>query len=134
MSSYIRERYKDETYIASISHRPIPNSIDSKTSTTKPTDKELKVLSTKFDASTFWSKEKLEKTKKFSTENQLIFDEKLKKIIEDIYVFGDQEKIVRSDIAKIMQVRPKLNKYDTVLPPLLNKIIEFAKSLNNDTK
>lgn len=90
----------------------------------------IKSLPENFKKDSFWSKEKIEKANAFAIENELIFDEKFKKIIEDIKIYNDEDKIIRSDIANIMEDKPKFKQYNTVLPPLINKIIDFSQNLD----
>ncbi len=131
MSSYIRERYKDETYIASISHRPIPASIDTKTSSETSIDTELKVLSTKFDETTFWTKEKNSKLSAFAKAEKL----KIKELKVVINTFFYDEKVPLPDnVIATLKSKPSLKNRRNIAKEVTTKIVEFAKSLNNDTK
>ncbi|MEI6864647.1 FRG domain-containing protein [Flavicella sp.] len=128
MSSYIRERYKDETYIASISHRPIPTSIDSKSTVKKSEDTTPKVLSTKFDETTFWTKERNSKLKVFVKEEKLKSVE-LKSVI-NTYLF-DEKPPLPDSVISTLKSKPSLKNRRTIAEETTKKIIEFAKSLNN---
>lgn len=131
MSSYIRERYKDDTYIASISHRPIPASIDTKTSSEKSIDTELKVLSTKFDETTFWTTEKNNKLSAFAKSEKL----NIKELKEVINTFLYDEKVPLPDnVIATLKSKPSLKNRRNIAEETTTKIVEFAQSLNNDTK
>lgn len=131
MSSYIRERYKDETYIASISHRPIPTSVEPETSTTTSVDTKLKVLSTKFDESTFWTKERNSKLSEFAKAEKM----KVKELKEVINTFLYDEKIPLPDnVISTLKSKPSLKNRRSIAEETTQKIVEFVKSLNNETE
>lgn len=127
MSSYIRERYKDDTYIASISHRPIPVHIDSKTVIEKSKNTQPKVLSSKFDETSFWTEERKKKLLTFSKKEKLKHIQ-LRKVI-NTYLYDEKEPLPDPVIAALRS-RPSLKNRRTIAEETTQKIIEFANSLN----
>lgn len=131
MSSYIRERYKDETYIASISHRPIPVIIDTKSTIKKPKDPTPKVLITRFDETTFWSKEKNSKLSAFAKKEKLKSVE-LKSVI-NTFLF-DEKPPLPDSVVLTLKSKPSLKNRRNVVAETTKKIVEFAKSLDTEPK
>lgn len=91
-----------------------------------PTD--ISKLTTDFDASTFWTATRLQRLNDFIEENSLN-PEASKQMIEDLVAFDKQP--IRSDVAKLMIPKPKLNDYETLVKPVINKIVAFANDLKN---
>jgi hypothetical protein len=131
MSSYIRERYKDETYIASISHRPIPIIVDTKSTIKKPEDTTPKDLSTKFDETSFWEKEKNSKLSAFAKKEKLKSVE-LKSVI-NTFLF-DEKPPLPDSVVSTLKSKPSLKNRRSVAAETTKKIVEFAKSLNTEPK
>lgn len=127
MSSYIRERYKDETYIASISHRPIP--IDTKSTVKKPEQMIPEVLSTKFDETTFWTKGKNNKLTNFA-EKEKLKEVELKSVI-NTFLFDEKPPLPDSVISALKN-KPSLKNRRAIAERTTKKIIAFAKALNNE--
>jgi hypothetical protein len=131
MSSYIRERYKDETYIASISHRPIPVVVDTKSTSKKPEDTTPTVLSTKFDETIFWTKERSNKLAAFAKKEKLKSVE-LKSVI-NTFLF-DEKPPLPDSVISTLKSKPSLTNRRSIAVETTKKIVEFAKSLNTEPK
>lgn len=130
MSSYIRERYKDDSYIASISHRPIPVYIDSKTINERPKDSTPKILSSKFDETIFWTDPRNKQLSAFAKAEKLKTTE-LKKVI-NTYLY-DEKPPLPDGVISTLKSKPSLKNRRTIAEETTNKIVEFAKSLNNES-
>lgn len=131
MSSYIRERYKDDSYIASISHRPIPVYIDSKTINERPKDSTPKILSSKFDETTFWTDDRNNRLTAFAKAETLKTTE-LKKAI-NTYLY-DEKVPLPDSVISTLKSKPSLKNRRSIAEENTKKIVEFAKSLNNESK
>lgn len=131
MSSYIRERYKDEGYIASISHRPISVYVDSKTTKEKPKDSPPEILSSKFNEATFWAEEKNDKLSAFAKKEKLK-EVELKKVI-NTYLY-DEKSPLPDSVISVLVSKPSLKNRRNVAEETTKKIIDFVKYLNNETK
>jgi FRG domain-containing protein len=127
MSSYIRERYQDESYIASISHRPIPVHIDAKTEIATPTDTSPEILSSKFDETTFWTEVRNKKLSAFAKKEKLK-EKELKEAINK-YLYNDKAPL-RDTIIATLKSKPSLKNRKSIAETTNQKIVVFAKSLN----
>jgi len=130
MSSYIRERYKDDSYIASISHRPIPVYIDSKTINERPKDSKPKILSSKFDETTFWTDDRNNQLTAFAKAEKLKTTE-LKKVI-NTYLY-DEKAPLPDSVISTLKSKPSLKNRRSIAEETTKKIVEFSKSINNDS-
>lgn len=137
MSNYIRNKFlfekrsgKDFTIDIDLSAFDDEPKRESKESTDRkkldPSD--ISKLTTDFDASTFWTETRLERLNEFVAANTLN-PEASKQMIEDLVAFDKQP--IRSDVAKLMTPKPKLNEYETLVQPVINQIVAFANDLKN---
>lgn len=89
-------------------------------------DLTIRKLSTDFNSTEFWTKSRLTSLKKFAKENSL--DEELsKEIVEGIVAFNRIP--IRSDLAKLITPKPKLNEYESIVQPLIDKMVTFSNNL-----
>jgi len=133
MSTYIKNKYSNDksTIIAApIKTKPkARRKAKKKKVTVLPDEKTKQVykpLVDSFDPETFWSKTRLKMLKEFSKANKLE-QEKSKEILEKIISFGKSP--IRSDVATIMDDKPKLMEYDMVVNPLIEYFSELAKAI-----
>lgn len=85
-------------------------------------------LTTNFDPAQFWTETRIHKLNEFVNAN-FLNEEATKHMVEDIVAFDKMP--IRSDVAKNMTPKPKLNEYETIVQPMINEIVAFVNSLKN---
>lgn len=135
MSNYIRAKFlfekrtdKDFTIDIDLSaFEEEPKKISSGTSEKKKLEpSEISKLTTDFDSAQFWTDVRNEKLSQFVNSNSL-HKESTKQMVEDLVAFDKMP--IRSDVAKMMAPKPKLSDYETIVKPVTNQIVAFAKDL-----
>ena len=138
MSNYIREKYKvdvkkvpDELTI-DIDNKPVKKRTMVRTKRSTPERRSPTTLTSTYDFKTFWDKENQDRLVKFTGINGLLDVEKAKKMLENLI---ENDRIPeRKEVAKIMHYRPKLLEYQLKVDPIINKMVEFANALKQESK
>lgn len=135
MSNYIRNKYLYEKHIGKdlmidINLSEFDFDLKKNKANTKKSQEPYKVRELTIDLKmdTFWTKKRQSRLNQFVKANSLD-PVGAKLILEEIIAF-DKEPI-RSDVAKIINPKPKLKEYEMVVEPLINQMDAFAKELKN---
>ena len=133
MSNYIRNKFlsekrneKDFTIDIDLSAFEVadkPKSSSEKKDS-KAAPKEVKKLTTDFKSNEFWTDSREEDFLEFVAQHSLNQDGTMS-LIEDLAAFNKQP--IRSDVAKLINPKPKLKEYDTVVQPVIDAMKALVK-------